>query len=124
MEVSRKSLRDALRAKYVEIVKKAIGDLGEEILTTGTNEFCFPCVDEEGNDEFVVVTVKVPTGSRDGDAYDGYGLAQEFEMKEKEKTERKAKAKIEKEKKIARDKAQREAKAKAKAEYEAKKLEQ
>ena len=123
MEVSRKALRDRLRAKYVEIVKNAIAQLGEEILVTGTNEFCFPCVDDDGNDEFVVVTIKVPTGSRDGDAYDGYGLAQEFEMKSKEKAEKHTKAAVEKARKIERDKAQREAKAKAKAEYLATKSE-
>ena len=73
----------------------------------------------DGNDEWCVITFKVPTGSRDdGEAYDGYGMADEYTAKEADKAEKAAKAKAEKEKKIAKDKAQREAKAKAKAEHE------
>ena len=63
-------------------------------------------------------------GSRDdGEAYDGYSMADEYTAKEADKAEKTAKAKAEKEKKIAKDKAQREAKAKAKAEHETKKAE-
>ena len=81
-------------------------------------------VDEEGNDEWCVLTIKVPTGSRDdGEAYDGYGMAQQFAEHEAEKAEKAKQAKADKERKIARDKAQREAKAKARAEAEAKKAE-
>lgn len=114
-----KALRDELRARYLTAVENALVANGEDVLVVGSNEFAIPCVDGEGNDEFVVITVKVPTGSRDGDAYDGYAMAEEYRMKLAERAE-KAKARAEaKAKKIARDKAQREAKAKAKAEREA-----
>ena len=121
MAVSKKALHEALRAGYMERVRKFLESEGEEVLVTGTNEFALPCVDGAGNDEFMVIVFKVPTGSRDGEAYNGYSMAEDFKMKTEAKAE-KAKENAEaKARKIERDKAQREAKAKAKAEHEAKK---
>lgn len=120
---SEKSLREGLRRKYLDLVSKFLADKGEEVLVTGTNEIAIPCTDDEKNDEFVVITFKVPTGSRDGDAYDGYSMAEDFSMKQKEKAEKAAVAAAKKAEKIARDKAFREQKAKAKAEHEKQKAE-
>ena len=117
---SKKSLHDALRAKYIERVSKFLADAGEEVLVTGSNEIALPCVDSEGNDEFIVITFKVPTGSRDGDAYDGYSMAEDFKIKSAEKAEKAKIAAEKKAKKIAQDKKMREEKAKAKAEHSAK----
>lgn len=119
MATSKKTLRDTLRNHYIEMVSKFLAENGEEILVTGSNEIALPCVDANGEDEFLVLTFKIPTGSRDGDPYDGYAMAEDFKLKCEAKAE-KAKAAAEaKAKKIAKDKAQREAKAKAKAEREA-----
>ena len=114
---SKKSLHDALRAKYIERVSKLLADAGEEVLVTGSNEIALPCVDSEGNDEFIVITFKVPTGSRDGD---GYSMAEDFKIKSAEKAEKAKIAAEKKAKKIAFDKKMREEKAKAKAEHSAK----
>ena len=119
MAKAKKVLHEEIRAKYMKAVIDYLTAQGEEVLVVGSNEIALPCVDSEGNDEFIVITFKVPTGSRDGDAYDGYSMAEDYEMKEREKAEKAEKAKAEKEKKIARDKAMREQKAKAKAEREA-----
>lgn len=118
MVVSKKSLNDKLRYSYLNLVADYLHTLDEEVLLTGSNEICVPCVDEEGNDEFVVITFKVPTGSRDGDPYDGYAMAQEYELKQSAKLEKAKEAAKKKAEKIAKDKAMREAKAKAKAERE------
>lgn len=119
MATSKKSLNEKLRTAYMELVKSfLIKEHDEEILVTGSNEFCIPCVDEEGNDEFVVVTFKVPTGSRDGDAYDGYAMAEDYRMKCEAKAEKAKESAKKKAEKMARDKAMREAKAKAKAEHQ------
>lgn len=121
MATSKKSLNEKLRAKYMELVKCYLADeYDEEILVTGSNEFCIPCVDDEGNDEFLVVTFKVPTGSRDGDAYDGYAMAEDYRMKCEAKAEKAKESAKKKAEKIARDKANREARAKAKAEHQGK----
>lgn len=111
-----KLLDNKLRSQYMEKCKKFLADNGEEILITGSNEICMPCVDADGNDKFIVLTFKVPTGSRDGELYDGYAIAEDYELKVKaneEKAKEKAQAKA---RKIAKDKAEREARAKLKAE--------
>ena len=124
MAKSKKQLHEGIRNRFMKAVTDWLVEQGEEVLQTKSNEIAIPTVDEENNDEWCVITFKVPTGSRDdGEAYDGYGMAEEYIAKEADKAEKAAKAKAEKEKKIARDKAQREAKAKAKAEHEAKKVE-
>ena len=122
MAKTKKQLHEALRNKYLALITEYLTEQGEEVLRVKSNEIAIPCVDEDNNDEFLVLTFKVPTGSRDdGEAYDGYGVAQQYAEDTEAKAE-KAKAEAEKKaKKIAKDKAQREAKAKAKAEYEAKK---
>ena len=121
MAKSRKQLHEALRNKFLTHFAELLTAEGEEVLRTKSNEISIPTLDEEGNEEFVVITFKVPTGSRDdGEAYDGYGVAQQYAESVAEKAE-KAKAEAEKKaKKIERDKAQREARAKARAEHEAK----
>jgi regulator of protease activity HflC (stomatin/prohibitin superfamily) len=120
MAKSKKVLHEEIRQSFMAKVIEHLTEQGEEVLRTKSNEIAIPTLDSEGNDEWCVITFKVPTGSRDdGEAYDGYGMADEYTAKEADKAEKAAKAKAEKEKKIARDKAQREAKAKAKAEHEA-----
>lgn len=119
-QVSKKALHEALRQRFMSEVIEYFEGKDEEILRTGSNEICLPCVDSEGNDEFIVITFKVPTGSRDGEAYDGYGMAEDYQMKQTTKAEKAAKAAEVKARRIAKDKAQREAKAKSKAEHEAK----
>ena len=124
MAKTKKQLHEALRNKYLDLFIQFLIERGEEVLRIKSNEIAFPVVDEERNDEFIKVAVSVPTGSRDdGEAFDGFGMAEQYAEKVKA-DEEKAKAEAEKKaKKIARDKAQREAKAKAKAEHEAKKNE-
>lgn len=121
MAKSKKQLHEALRAKYMGAIMDYLKAQDEEVLVTGSQEIALPCVDEDGNDEFIVITFKVPTGSRDGDAYDGYSVAEDYRMREAEKAEKAKIAAEKKEKQIAKDKAMREAKAKAKAEREANK---
>lgn len=121
MAKSKKQLHEALRAKYMGAIMEYLKAQDEEVLVTGSQEIALPCVDEEGNDEFIVITFKVPTGSRDGEAYDGYSVAEDYRMREAEKAEKAKIAAEKKEKQIAKDKAMREAKAKAKAEREANK---
>ena len=124
MAKTKKALHEGIRNKFMKAVVEWLTEQGEEVLQTKSNEIAIPCLDEEGNDEWCVITFKVPTGSRDdGEAYDGYGMAEQYAESVAEKEE---KAKIEAEKKakkIARDKAMREQRAKAKAEHEAKKSE-
>lgn len=118
MAVSNKVLNDKLREKYLSTVSDFFVKNEDEVLRTSSNEIAIPCLDEEGNEKFIVITIKVPTGTRDGDAYDGYSMAEEYTMKCKAK-EIKAKEDAEKKaKKIERDKKLREEKARLKAQRE------
>ena len=114
MAISNKQLNDALRNQYLEMIKTFLEEKGEEVLITGNNEVCFPCVDSQQNDKFVQVIVKVPTGSRDGDAFDGYSLAEEFQLKQNLKAQKKKEDAEKKKKKIERDARLREEKRKLK----------
>lgn len=116
MAVSQKVLNEKLREKFLEIVGEILKEKDEEVLRTGSNEIAVPCLDEEGNEKFVVLTIKVPTGSRDGDAYDGYSMAEEYEIKQRLKTEKAKETAEKKAKKIERDKKLREQKRKEKGE--------
>ena len=108
--VSRKSLTDEIKARYFEAVSAVFASQDLEVLKVGSAEMAVPVLDKNGDEEWLVVTLKVPTGSRDGEAYDGYAMAQDYAMKQAEKAA-KAKAAAEaKAKKIAKDKAAREAK--------------
>lgn len=108
--VSRKSLTDEIKARYFEAVSAVFASQDLEVLKVGSAEMAIPVLDKNGDEEWLVVTLKVPTGSRDGEAYDGYAMAQDYAMKQAEKAT-KAKAAAEaKAKKIAKDKAAREAK--------------
>ncbi len=113
MATSNKALNDKIRASYLEKVKAFFSEAGEEVLVTGTNEICMPCVDSEGNEKWVQVVIKVPTSFTEDD--DGYSRASKFidDMEAKKtKAEEAAKRKAEK---IEKDKAKRAAK-KAKVE--------
>lgn len=112
-KLTRKQLDEEIKVRFLEGVADHLTDVGEEVLRVGSNEIALPVVDNENNERWLVVTFKVPTGSRDGEAYDGYSMKEDYEMKLAEKAE-KERAKAEK---AAKDKAKREAaKAKEKAE--------
>jgi hypothetical protein len=89
MASNTKQLCDNLRAQWFDTFKNFLEGQGEEVLQTASNELAIPVVDAEGGEHFIVITVKVPSGSRDGDAYDGYAVAEDYAMK---CAERKAKA--------------------------------
>ena len=119
-KLTRKQLDEEIKARFLKDVTEHLSNAGEEVLRVGSNEIALPVVDAEGEERWLVLTFKVPTGSRDGDAYDGYSMAEDFKMKSAEKAEKAKIAAEKKEKKIAQNKKMREEKAKAKAEHSAK----
>ena len=113
-----KMANDKLRNEWTEIVKAFLADKGEDVLQTATNVIAIPVVDSEGEDNYIEITIKVPVGDRDGNAYDAYERAQEFEMKQKKKAIKAEEDAKKKQAKIARDEAMRKQKADAKAKRE------
>ena len=114
MAVARRIERDILRTEYLQKVIDAFLELDETVLRVKSNEIAIPVVGCEGNEDYIVITVKVPTGANKGtEPYDGYEMAKDYEMKLEEKAEKqKTKAK-EKAKKDAKDKEIAEKKNKA-----------
>lgn len=104
MAVSRKVERELIRNEFLTLVSDFLATHGEEVLRVKSNEIAIPVVGCEDNEDFLVVTFKVPTGANKGlEPYDGYAEAESYEFKLKEKEE-KAKANAEKkERKRKRD---------------------
>ena len=103
MAKTKKVLHEEIRSKFMALVSECLAEKGEEILVVGSNEIAIPCLYSEGNDEYMVITFKVPTGSRDGDAYDGYSMQEDYQLKQAAKAAKAA----EKAAKAERDKAKR-----------------
>lgn len=111
MAVSRKIERELIRNKYLEVITDALLALDEDVLRVKSNEIAIPVVGCEGNEDFLVVTVKVPTGANKGtEPYDGYEMAKDYERGLEAKEEKRKAKEAEKAKKIAKDKEIREKK--------------
>lgn len=120
MATTQKQRDESLKNDFLNRVANFLsGEDGgeEEVLRVKSNEIAIPVVDSEDNERWIVITIKVPTGERGGDGYDGYSMAEDYQMKQKVKAEKKA----EKEAKAEADRKKREAeKAKKEAEKQAK----
>ena len=105
MATSRKVLREEIKKQFIDKINNFFTNDDEEVLIVGSNKLAIPVVDREGNEDFIVITISIPTGSRtDNEPYDAYGEAESYRMKvesNKIKAEEKAKKKAEKIKKDA-----------------------
>lgn len=111
MAISRKVEREILRNEYLEAIILNFLEKDEQVLRVKSNEIAIPVVGCEGNEDFIVVTVKVPTGANKGtEPYDGYELAEDYEMKIAEKERKKIETEKKKAEKIRKDKEIREKK--------------
>ncbi len=111
MAVSRKVEREILRNEYLDKIIESMVNLNEDVLRVKSNEIAIPVVGCEGNEDFIVVTVKVPTGANKGlEPYDGYELAEDYKTKLLLNEEKKKEREKKKAQKIAKDKEIREKK--------------
>ena len=111
MAISRKVEREILRNEYLEAIILNFLEKDEQVLRVKSNEIAIPVVGCEGNEDFIVITVKVPTGANKGtEPYDGYELAEDYEMKIAEKERKKIEAEKKKAEKIRKDEAIRQKK--------------
>ena len=116
MATSRGTANAKIREACLQKVADYLRAQGEDVLQVKSNEIAFPCLNELGNEEWIVLTLKVPNGSRDGEPYDGYGEAESYRMKVDADAKKAQEAKEAKEKKIQRDQAMRAKKAELKKE--------
>ena len=110
---------DKVRKSVMEKVEELFEKMEYDVLHTGSQELCIPIIGEDNEEGYLVVTFKVPKGSRDGDIYDGYSMAEDYKMKCEAKAEKKKEADKKKAAKIKRDEEMRRQKAEAKAKREA-----
>ena len=104
MAISRKAERELIRNEYLDMVSKFLVHAGDEVLLVKSNEIAVPVVGCEGNEDFLVITFKVPTGANKGtEPYDGYALAEDYVHNLAEKERKAEERKAEKAKKIAKD---------------------
>lgn len=106
-KLTRKQLDEEIKIRFLNGIVEHLTNCGEEVLRVKSNEIALPVVDNEGEERFLVLTFKVPTGQRDGDPYDGYSEAESYQMA----VETKARKQAEKEAKSKKAKKKSEAKA-------------
>ena len=119
MSVSRKVERELIRARFLDEVVEFLTNKGEEVLRVKSNVVAIPVVGCEGNEDFLVLTFKVPTGADKGmTPYDGYAMAEDYEMSCKAKADKARENAERKAKKVARDEEVRKRKAEISAKRE------
>ena len=106
--MTRKQEQDKRRSEFLKKLIAFIESEGDEAIQIKKNEVAFPIVFDNGDEAFMKIAVSIPSGSRDGDIFDAYSLAEEYVINEKKKKEIAERKAEEKQKKIARDEKQRE----------------
>lgn len=126
--MTKAQLETKLRNQYLDMISEMISNQMEtDALLVSASELAIPCLDEEGNEKFVLIKVSIPRGTRNGqggyDPYDGYAVAEDYTQDRFEKAQKKADAEAKKQKKIAADEKKRaEKKALAEAKINLKEL--
>ena len=110
--MTKAQLENALRNKFLSFVSDTISqEMETDVLPVSASELAIPCLDEEGNEKFVLIKVSIPRGTRNGqggyDPYDGYAVAEDYALDREEKAQKKADAEAKKQAKIARDEKKR-----------------
>ena len=110
--MTKAQLETKLRNTFLTFVTKQIQTaFDSDVLPVSASELAVPCVDDEGNEKFVLIKVSIPRGTRNGeggyDPYDGYAVAQDYAQDCVEKAQKKADAEAKKQKKIAADEKKR-----------------
>lgn len=111
---------NSVRSSYISLVSDLLKAQGDEVLVTGSQELAVPIVNADGDEGYLVLTFKIPKGSRDGDPYDGHAEAESYALHVAEKAQKAKEAAEKKAAKIAKDAKARAAKAEAKAKREEK----
>ncbi len=106
--MTEKKLQENLRNFNVATLKEYLTERGEDVVQIASNKLAFPTLDDEQNDQYIVITVSVPTGSKDGEGFDCYEQADEYTKKLVAQQEREQKAQAEKKRKIAQQEKSRQ----------------
>lgn len=79
-KLTKTQLTNMRRDEILAQLAQFLTDKGEEVLRVSGNAIAFPTIDAEGNEIFAKLTISIPRGSRlDGEAYDAYGEATQYQ---------------------------------------------
>ena len=121
--MTKAQLETKLRNFYLNLICQMVSEkVDTDVLSVSASELAIPCLDEEGNEKFVLIKVSIPRGTRNGaggyDPYDGYAVAEDYALDLEEKKAKKEASEAKKQAKIAKDE-QKRAEKKALAEANA-----
>ena len=110
--MTKAQLETSLRNRFLDMVKEMMENAEEtDALRVSASELAIPCLDDEGNEKWVLVKISIPRGTRNGeggyDPYDGYAVAEDYALDCEEKAQKKADAEAKKQAKIAKDEQKR-----------------
>ena len=93
--MTKAQLENALRNTYLSLIAQTISkEMETDALPVSASELAIPCVDEEGNEKFVLIKVSVPRGTRNGiggyDPYDGYAASEAYLLEQESKAQERA----------------------------------
>ena len=98
---------DGVRQTLMGEISTFLDEKGYEVLKTGSQEYAIPVVGEEREEGFIQLKFVVPSGSRDGEAYDGYAMEEAYRLNLQKKAQKAQEAAKTKAAKIEADKARR-----------------
>ena len=92
---SKATLENGLRTKFLALITNAIkAEYETDALPVSASELAVPCLDDEGNEKFILIKVSVPRGTRNGeggyDPYDGYTAAEDYQNEKDSKAQERA----------------------------------
>ena len=99
-----------LKNEHLQRLMDYLSKVNEDVYQVASNKLVYPVVNDDGDEAFFTITLAKPSGSRDGEPYDGYAEAENYRIETAAKQKKAEKARAEKEAKIARDKLLREKK--------------
>ena len=105
-------IRNQILSDVFDFLSEKYGDT----VIVGTNALATAVVGDDGEEGWVKGVFSIPTGTRDGEEFDGYAEADNFALEQKAKKEKAEEAQKKKEAKVKKDAEKRAAREKAKAE--------
>lgn len=93
--MTKAQLENALRNIYLSLISQTISkEMETDALPVSASELAVPCLDDEGNEKFVLIKVSVPRGTRNGqggyDPYDGYAASEAYLLEQESKAQERA----------------------------------
>ena len=93
--MTKAQLENALRNIYLSLISQTISkEMETDALPVSASELAIPCLDDEGNEKFVLIKVSVPRGTRNGqggyDPYDGYAASEAYLLEQESKAQERA----------------------------------